>query len=276
MLRCGITGSTGILGSKIIKDLKYKFYPFKGNIYNKKKVDEWLNKREYDIIIHLAAIVPTVEVNKNYKLAKKINFYGTKNLVDSIIKLKKKPEWIFHASTSHVYKIKKKNKKINELTKLDPSSKYGKTKMLAEKYLLKRFKKKKINYCIGRIFSFTDRRQKKTFFSSRIFYKITNTRKKIIYFKNISHYRDFLSIKDIVRAIGFLQKKRSKGVFNIGSGAKTNLKTIASFFCKKYKKKAIFEKINHYSYLISDNSKIKKIGWKPKYNLFYDLKKFIN
>ena len=36
MLRCGITGSTGILGSKIIKDLKYKFYPFKGNIFNKK------------------------------------------------------------------------------------------------------------------------------------------------------------------------------------------------------------------------------------------------
>jgi len=52
MLRCGITGSTGILGSKIIKDLKYKFYPYKGNIFNKKKVEEWLNKREYDIIIH--------------------------------------------------------------------------------------------------------------------------------------------------------------------------------------------------------------------------------
>ncbi len=113
MLRCGITGSTGILGSKIIKDLKYKFYPFKGNIFNKKKVDEWLNKREYDIIIHLAAIVPTNEVNKNYKLAKNINFNGTKNLVDSIIKLKTKPKWIFYASTSHVYKIKKKNKKIN-------------------------------------------------------------------------------------------------------------------------------------------------------------------
>ena len=276
MLRCGITGSTGILGSKIIKELKYKFYPFKGNIFNKKKVDKWLNKREYDIIIHLAAIVPTIEVNKNYKLSKKINFNGTKNLVDSIIKLKKKPEWIFYASTSHVYKIKKKNKKIHEQTKLNPSSKYGKTKMLAEKYLLKKLKQKKINYCIGRIFSFTDSKQKKTFFSPGIFSKIVNTSKKIIYFKNISHYRDFLSVKDIVRAIDFLQKKRSKGVFNIGSGNSTNLKTIAMFFCKKYKKKAIFEKIKQSSYLVSDNSKIKKIGWKPKYDLFYDLKKFTN
>ena len=85
-----------------------------------------------------------------------------------------------------------------------------------------------------------------------------------------------MSIKDIVRAIDFLHKKRSRGVFNIGSGTRTNLKTIAKFFCKKYKKKAIFEKTNKYSYLISDNSKIKKIGWKPKYDLFYDLKKFIN
>ena len=177
--------------------------------------------------------------------------------------------------TSHVYKVKKKNKKINELTKLDPSSKYGRTKMLAEKYLLKKFKQNKVNYCIGRIFSFVDKNQKKTFFSPRIFSEIANTNKKTINFKNLTHYRDFLSIKDVVGAIDFLQKKRARGIFNIGSGTKTNLKIIAKYFCKKYNKKAIFEKNKKYSYLISNNSKIKKIGWKPKYNLFYDLKKFV-
>ena len=274
MLKCGITGSTGVLGSKIRKNLKYKFYPFKGDITSKRKVDEWLNKRHYDIIIHLAAIVPTVEVEKNYNLAKKINYYGTKNLVDSINKLEKKPNWFFFASTSHVYRVKRKNNKINELSKLNPTSKYGKTKMLAEKYLLKKFKKNEINYCIGRIFSFTDKKQKKTFFAPRIFSEIANTNKKTINFKNLSHYRDFLSVKDIIRAIDILQKKRAVGIFNIGSGTETNLQIIAKFFCKKYNKKVVFEKNKQYSYLISNNSKIKKIGWKQKYNAFYDLKQF--
>ena len=68
----------------------------------------------------------------------KVNYYGTKYLVDSLIKFKKKPKLFFYASSSHVYKIKKKNIKISENGKLEPSSKYGKTKLLSETYLKKK------------------------------------------------------------------------------------------------------------------------------------------
>ena len=43
----------------------------------------------------------------------------------------------FFSSTSHVYKPLDKFKKISEKSKLNPASKYGKTKILAEKLLLK-------------------------------------------------------------------------------------------------------------------------------------------
>ena len=43
----------------------------------------------------------------------------------------------------------------------NPISFYGKTKLMAEKYIIKNFKKKKIPFCIERIFSTTNKNQKK-------------------------------------------------------------------------------------------------------------------
>ena len=272
MLKCGITGSTGVLGSKIIKNLKYKFYPFKGNINSKRKVDEWLNKRHYDIIIHLAAIVPTAEVEKNYNLAKKVNYYGTKNLVDSINKLEKKPSWFFFASTSHVYRVKRKNNKINELSKLNPTSKYGKTKMLAEKYLLKKFKKNKINYCIGRIFSFTDKKQKKTFFVPRIFSEISNTNKKTINFNVANSYLINLFINDVLT----LSLRNKNDFITIDyDEIKTNMGNMSNFLnvSKQDLNKNFFEKptiaknTSKYNYDFEKLDHLKKINNKLRQKL---------
>ena len=46
-------------------------------------------KKDFDILIHLAALVPTNLVNKNYKKAYKVNVIGTNNLIDSLKKKKK-------------------------------------------------------------------------------------------------------------------------------------------------------------------------------------------
>ena len=53
-------------------------------------------------------------------------------------------------------------KKLKENSKLIPASKYGKTKLNAEKLLISKFKNKKklYNLSIGRIFSFTSFNQK--------------------------------------------------------------------------------------------------------------------
>ncbi len=44
MLTCAITGSNGVLGSKLKKKIPLKFYEFKGDIRNKKTVDRWIKK----------------------------------------------------------------------------------------------------------------------------------------------------------------------------------------------------------------------------------------
>ena len=261
MLTCAITGSNGVLGSKLKKKIPLKFYKFKGDIRNKKTVDRWIKKKNFDILIHLAALVPTNLVNKNYKKAYDINVRGTDNLINSLKKKKIKPKWLFFSSTSHVYKPLNKFKKISENSKIDPASSYGKTKFLAEKLLLKKLKRSQIKVCIGRIFSFTDKKQKEPFVIPSIKKKMENAKNKII-FENMNHFRDFLSTNDIIAAINILLKTRKSGIYNIGSGKKFDLKKIVKLFNKK-KKKIVFKDTKRTTYLISNNNKIIKTKWKP-------------
>ena len=82
MIKIGITGGTGILGRNLIKFIKlktnYKVIKYKNNILNKKKVNIWVKKNQFNIIIHLAAIVPTSLAKKKFIFSKNVNFIGTK------------------------------------------------------------------------------------------------------------------------------------------------------------------------------------------------------
>ena len=84
---CAITGSSGILGKKVLQNLPFKFLVFRGDVSNKKNVESWIFKNNFDLFIHFAAIVPTNIVSKNYKKAYQVNVVGTKNVIYSIISL---------------------------------------------------------------------------------------------------------------------------------------------------------------------------------------------
>ena len=264
MLKCGITGGTGVLGKRIIEQLPYKFFLFKKKIENFNQVKKWINSQKFDLILHLAAIVPTNKVKKNLKKANVINVDGTKNILKAVLNKPHPPKWFFYASTSHVYSTVLNKKKISENSKIKPYSKYGQTKRDAEKNIEKNFKNKKISFCVGRIFSFTDKRQKPPYVIPSLIAKIKNAKQKKVILSNLNHYRDFISTKDIASAINILFRKNKKGFYNIGNGNKVNIKTIAKIIGKKYKKKVIFLKNNKPTYLVSDNNKLKKVGWKPK------------
>jgi UDP-glucose 4-epimerase len=256
MDRIGLTGSTGSLGKIIYKNKKnQKIFRFKGDIRNKSKVFKWIYKNDLKIIIHLAAIVPIKTVNENKKKAKEVNYLGTKNVVDA--SLKKNIKWFFFSSTSHVYNSSKK--KILEKDIFKPISYYGKTKSLAERYIIKKFEKKKIPYCIGRIFSTTSSDQKKSYLIPDLKERIKKNKKKII-LKNLNHYRDFISMQDISKIIFKLSKKKYKGILNIASGKKIYLKNIAKIILRKYNKKNYeFIDNNPQTSLIGDTKKLKKI-----------------
>ncbi len=259
----GITGSTGSLGRILIKyKKKINYFYFKGDIRKKKEVFEWFKKNRLDVVIHLAAIVPIKEVNKNKKKALQTNYLGTKNIVDA--SLANNISWLFFSSTSHVYKSSKI--RIKENSRKEPISYYGKTKLLAEKYIQKKMNKK-INYCIGRIFSTANKNQRKNYLVPDLKIK-TKTKSKIIKLENLNHYRDFILMKDISKIVHFLRKKKYNGIINIGNGKPILLKNIAKIIFKKKNKIPVFIDNFKPTFLVSNNSKLKKlINFKLENNL---------
>ena len=258
-MKIGVTGCTGTIGKEVKKKFKKKIICFNGNILNKRKIDLWIKKNNFEYIIHLAAIVPIQKINQNKKLAYKVNYIGTCNLVNSIIKNYKKKIWFFYSSTSHVYNFNSKFQNEKSLTK--PITYYGKTKLLGEKYILKN--KRFFNACIGRIFSFGSKSQKKYFLIPNLINKL-KSKKKELDFKNLNHIRDFINLSDIVNALQILLKKKKSGIYNICSNKKVNLINILLTLNKKYKKNIKITNLNKKTILIGSNRKLTKIGWKPK------------
>tara|TARA_B100000787_G_scaffold65831_1_gene48280 strand:- start:7803 stop:8636 length:834 start_codon:yes stop_codon:yes gene_type:complete len=264
----GITGSTGVLGSYIIKNLKsIKFDCFNGNITNKKDIQKWLKGKKFDALFHFAAVVPTKKVLKNYNHAKKVNYFGTKLLIDEV-KKNQNTKWFLFSSTSHVYQFTKK--KITENSTLKPISKYGFTKLMAEKYLIK--KNGEVNICIIRIFSYTSFNQNVSFFIPSIYKKFLIN--DSINLSNINHERDFINITDIYSAIKLLYLKKQKGIYNLGSGKPTLLIQIIKYLSILFNKKYTISKSNIKTIHVANVKKIIKLGWKPKSNIIKILKSY--
>jgi len=262
-LKCGITGHTGVLGREFLKkNHNLKFIKFKGDITKKKDIKKWLQNDPMDIIIHLAAIVPTNLVKKRFNYANKINYIGTKLLIDEVIKYEK-IRWLFYSSTSHVYKFSRN--KISETNIIKPSSKYGLTKLKGENYIKKKLNKK-ISFCIGRIFSFTSVNQTKDYVVPSILSKAKSKRKQI-FFKNTNHLRDFLCVSDVCKAIKILIDRESTGIYNIGSGNKVLISDIIKFIFAKYNKKYFIKNTLKQTCLVANNSKIKRLNWRPTKNI---------
>lgn len=257
----GITGGSGVLGKFFIEKYKniFNFKMFQGDITNYKVLKRWYIESKPDYFLHFAAKVPVKFVEKNYKKSKKINVGGVSNII-KIIENDKNLLWFFLASTSHVYK--KTNFPLSENSRTVPANKYGKTKLFAENKLKKIYKKKTI--CIGRIFSFTDKSQSKDFVIPSIFKKIKESRNKKFIINEAT--RDFIHIDDICSAIYFLLRNNAKGIYNIGTGHISKITDVIKFFSKRLKKKiSIILKKNKVSdVLISNNNKIKSLGWYPK------------
>jgi len=266
--KIGLTGSTGSLGKIILKNnKKINFSCFKGDIRDRAKVFDWLKKNNIIAIIHLAAIVPIKQVNDDKNKAKDINYYGTKNIVDAC--LKNKVKWFFFSSTSHVYSSS--IKKISENSETKPISFYGQTKLLSENYIIKKFNGSKIPYCIGRIFSTTNKNQKKNYLVPDLKNRIKKV-KKTITLKNLNHYRDFISMEDISKIIFVLFRKKFCGIINMGTGNGIYLKDIAISIGRMYCKKLKFIDNNKKTYLVANINKLKKLY---KFKLTINIEKLI-
>ena len=284
-----ILGGTGFIGYHILKKAKKlrwnltsisKNYPkkkrfIKGVNYilldvSKKKELEKRIRGKFNYIINLIGESESAVLQKNNKKILQKYYLNSKNLINFFSK--SKIDKFLHIGSSAEYgKIKIPH---NEVAKCKPISNYGKSKLKATKYLLKKSKKDKFPAIIVRLFQVYGPNQNKNIISVLI----KNCRRNLKF--NLTHgnqTRDFCFIDDVVDAIFLVLNSKSKKVvgkiFNIGLGKSYSIKHVTKLVKNQIKKGIpVFGKFNFKKEeILHSVASIKKIyntlGWKPKYNL---------
>ena len=255
------------------------------NINNINKVKKLIKTKKIDSIIHLAGSLVISDGEKNPKKYYKNNVLGTKNLLlaceDSYVK-----NFLF-SSTAAVYKDGLFKVTENSIAK--PKSIYGKTKLSAEKIIIKYCKKNKLNYGILRYFNIVGSSA-----SGRIGlinkgdhlfknFSIQSFKKKPIFkiygndyeTKDGSCIRDFIHVSDIaeihskvLEKIDMLNKSK---ILNCGYGKGKSVIEVAKEFAKYTNKNLkIIEfprRKGDLVKIIASNKNLKRfVNWKAKFN----------
>ena len=182
-----------------------------------------------------------------------------------------------HISTDEVYGDKTKGTS-KEDDKLNPTNPYSASKAAAEMIINSyKFVYKK-NIIIIRANNIYGIRQYPEKLIPVCIIKSLN-KKKIPIHGNGKNIRHFLSVHDFCRGLVLIIKKTKKGTFNIGSDEKFSNIQIAKKIQKLIGSSQLIKHVkdrpfNDTRYSIS-SSKIKKLGWKTKENLFKQLPEMI-
>ena len=299
-----ITGGAGFIGSHICEEIYKKFPKSKIIIFDKltyagkKKYIENIIKSPRvkfvrgDIIKHQTyssllknidlAINVAAESHVDNSFISPLSFSLTNTVGAHTFLLKcieNKAKKIIHISSDEIYG-EKLSGKCNEQQKIEPTNPYSASKAAAEIFINSykySYKKEIITVRGNNIYGI--RQYPEKLIPRCIISLLKN--KKIPIHGNGKNERFYLSVQDFARAIILLIKKKNNGIYNIGSNESyTNIelaKSICKYLDKDPKKFINYVKDRPYNdkrYSIS-SSKIRKIGWKPKFNLIKDLPKIV-
>ena len=300
-----ITGGAGYIGSNlaellinkgfsvfIIDNLKTGFkklihkksHFFEIDLRQQEKIKKLLKFYNVDTVIHLAALLDVNESQKKPTKYFQNNVQGTKNLLSACLNSSVK-NFIF-SSTAAVYKDG--IYKVNENSPLRPKSNYGKGKLLAEK-IIKSKLKRKINYVILRYFNVCGASKSNKFGQINSYDLLFKNLAKSVLKKNpsINIYgsdyktkdktciRDFIHVSDLadihLKILKNLNKLKKPQILNCGYGSGKSVLEVVKVFQKISNKKIkiIFKprRKADLSQIIANNSKLKNtFKWKPKYN----------
>jgi|WetSurMetagenome_2_1015567.scaffolds.fasta_scaffold18716_2 GDP-4-dehydro-6-deoxy-D-mannose reductase len=255
-----------------------------GNILNPDKIVKTISAVNPDVLIHLAGLN-----HGTLQELQKTNVNGTQNILDATLRIN--PDCrILAISSSAVYGYAGITP-ITENQILTPLSEYGISKAAQETLCQMYNKTKGCLVAVARPFNVVGPHQPPSFVCGRIVQQaieIEKGKRKYLDLHEIQSCRDFIDIRDVVKAYWMLLvhtkfKEDCAGkAFNIGSGKTSAISTVINLLSEITGKEYQLH-LSASSPLIvipsqrSDNSHIHRIiGWKPHISLKKSLSDMLN
>ena len=188
------------------KDLIGKVKYIKGDVRNKKAIDNAIKNHQY--VIHAAAALPIL---RKKKIIFDININGTKNVLNSA--LQNKIKRLVFISTTAVYGIPR-HLPEKETNPLDPIGYYGESKVIGENLCLE-YAKKGLSVNILRPKSFLGPERLGVF---ELWFEAIFKDKSVFILGNGNNKYQLLAVSDVVDAIIKAMESKIDGeIFNIGA-----------------------------------------------------------
>ena len=243
------------------------------DISKSKNLDKYFKGAHY--VFHLAALAQIIPSIKNPKKYFKNNVIGTLKVVEAAKRAKIKK--LVYAASSSCYGISKKLP-TSEKDKIDLNNPYAVTKFIGEEIIMRyasMFKMPNISFRLFNVYG--PRLNISGQYSAVIgnFLSQTKNNKALTIVGDGKQTRDFIHVDDVANAcIKVIKSKWKNKIYNLGSGKKTSINTLAKIF--NGKKKFIPNRPGEAKNSLADISKFKKdVNWYPKISLEKGIKKLI-
>ena len=265
-----VSGKKSNLSHHKKKDVKI----IKDDISNSKNLEKYFKGADY--IFHLAALAEVIPSIKNPKKYFKNNVIGTLKVVEAAKKVNIKK--LIYAASSSCYGNPKKFP-TSEKDKIDLNNPYAATKFIGEEIIMKyadMFKMPNISFRFFNVYGprLNVSGQYTAVIGNFLSQKKNNIPLTIV--GNGKQTRDFIHVDDLVSAfIKVIKSRYVKKIYNIGSGKRTSINTIASIF--NGKKKFIPIRPGEPKDSLANISKLKKdINWNPKISIESGIKQLLS
>lgn len=305
-----ITGGAGFIGSTlanylvkenyvtVIDDLSMgnisnlvgseKLTFIEGSVTDGILMERLLKAEEFDYIFHLAAIASVADSVARPVETHQVNFESVLLLLELIRKYQKSVQRLVFASSAAVYGDEPTLPKQEESV-IRPLTPYAVDKFAAEQYVLDYCHLYEVPTSAVRFFNVYGPNQNPSSPYSGVISILVDRYKKALageesvftLFGDGSQSRDFVYIEDVVQALMLVaEKKEALGQqFNVGTGKTTTLNELIMIMDEELQTKlqVVHEQVRQGDIpeSLADISKIKEIGFQPRYDTTSGMKKYL-